>query len=166
MNLSALDARFACLCGGASSAHSIGAGLAMRCEHCRECEGYRPTRCVCHLTRDDGKPIRCYADSHGEAVVPNRHPAVDSFWKELAAARDEQILQEAGPNPGPEYVLIQDGRYRWADKHAGHMKGSYAATRSRCPDCFEKRVRRGLGNKDVFRRQAAEKAAERYGVTP
>ena len=176
--LSPLDVRFACTCGGASSAHSVGTGLVMRCEHCKECDGYRPARCVCHLKRDDGKPIPCYFD-HGNGGVVG-HAAIasrcyDPLNDRLPVRRGSSgemgnvAMQHVGSNPAHS----QDLYAAWYERqlaerpegHAAHKRiRSLTKLWATCVECHDAKVRKLQASKDVHVREKANVMAARRGI--
>ena len=145
--LSALDTRFACTCGGTSSAHSVGAGLVMRCEHCKECDGYRPARCVCHLTRDDGTKLPCYALLHED---------------KRDALATHSGLREVDPLYAAWYERQLAER---PEGHAAHKRiRSLTKLWATCVECHDAKVKKLQTSTDVHIRERANVMAARRGI--
>ena len=161
--LSPLDVRFACTCNHASGAHPP--YPVMKCEQC-DCDGYRPARCVCHLSRNDGNRLPCYATNH----EPN--DARVGLIAEGSVARP--VRAEMGATAHHRSPSTDDDLYAaWyarqlkerPEGHAAHRRiRSLTRLWATCQSCFEAKVRKLQASNDVHVRQKANEMAERRGI--
>ena len=156
--LSPLDVRFACTCSHASGAHPP--FPVMRCTEC-DCDGYRPARCVCHLSRDDGTKLPCYATNHGDGGVVENTQA----WRSLRADQGHK----SGSNPAHSQDLYAAWYARQLaerpEGHAAHRRiRSLTRLWATCVECHDAKVRKLQASEDVHVRQKANVMAERRGI--
>ena len=161
-SLSPLDVRFACTCSHASGAHPP--FPVMKCAEC-ECDGYRPARCICHLTRDDGTKLPCYAEEHdgytdsqatrsmertrpGQGESSFHLKAVEMAGNRSADSRAAgPVLAESGgssPTDGDLYAAWYERQIaERPEGHAAHRKRSvqWLMHPSHCPECGTKKIR-------------------------
>ena len=177
--LSPLDVRFACTCSHASGAHPP--FPMMRCEKC-DCDGYRPARCICHLARNDGTKLPCYAEVHDGDNSPatremERRDTGQSAGNERLGYG--ALLPVKGPDARAagdvlaESITESDLYAAWYARQIAERPEGHAAHRrirsltklwATCIECHDAKVRKLQASNDVHVRQKANEMAERRGV--
>ena len=183
--LSPLDVRFACTCNHASGAHPP--FPVMKCQQC-DCDGYRPARCVCHLTRNDGTKLPCYApkeahDGNNDSPTTRSGERTLSIRSIRGPSGRSGVLDREGADTRPAGpVLAESGRpaandadlyAAWyarqiAERPEGHAAHKRIRSLTRlwavCLECHDAKVRKLQASPDVHVRQKANEMAARRGI--